>query len=185
MLEKLPHAIGHALKGRRPGLEATLYETVAADAPELIVVESAAFLEGEAIPVRFTADGEGVSPPLRWSGAPGDAAAVLVVVEDADSPTGKPLAHLVARRPGGDGAWLEGTAGREAEAAVGRNSFLKHAWTPPDPPPGHGPHRYVFQVFALRDAGDLAEAPSRGEAAKAMEGNVLAKGRLIATYERA
>lgn len=184
MLEKLPHAIGRALKDTRPGPEKCLYATAAPDAPELLTVESDAFLHEEALPVRFTEDGEGVSPPLRWSGVTRDTAAVLVVVEDADSPTPQPIVHLIAAvEPGADGVWPEGAL---PATTVGKNSFGKAGWLPPDPPPGHGPHRYLFQVFALRDAPRLHDHPGKGEIRKALEGcGVLAKGLLVGTYERA
>jgi phosphatidylethanolamine-binding protein (PEBP) family uncharacterized protein len=68
--------------------------------------------------------------------------------------------------------------------ATGLNSFLGHAWLPPDPPPGHGPHRYVFQVFALGGA-PLEKAPGREELFSAISERGIAAGRLIATYERA
>ena len=32
---------------------------------------------------------------------------------------------------------------------AGRNLYLQHAWLPPEPPPGHGEHRYVFQLFPM------------------------------------
>ena len=190
MLEKLPHAIGRALKDNRPGLEKTLHETCAKDAPELITVESSAFLHEGAIPPEHTADGRGVSPPLKWTGVTRDTAAVVVVVEDADSPTPKPLVHLLAYdERGRDGEWtageVKGPAGAGAGHAVGRNSFGHDGWLPPDPPPGHGVHRYVFQVFALKHASGLdKDHPGKKDIAKALEGNVLAKGVLIGTYER-
>lgn len=189
MLEKLPHALGRALKDRRPGLEKTLCETVAAEAPDVIVVESSAFLHGEPLPVRFTADGAGVSPPLKWTGVTDGTGAVMVVVEDADSPTSEPLVHLIAHdEPGHDGEWGEGEVkspgGEGGDHALGRNGFLKSEYLPPDPPPGHGAHRYVFQVFALKHRLDLKAHPGRKELLKALEGDLLAKGSLIGTYER-
>jgi phosphatidylethanolamine-binding protein (PEBP) family uncharacterized protein len=68
---------------------------------------------------------------------------------------------------------------------MGRNSFLKQAYAPPDPPPGHGPHRYAFEVFALDDAPALSRTPNRSAILDMMRGRVLAKGCLIGTYERA
>ena len=56
---------------------------------------------------------------------------------------------------------------------------------PPDPPPGHGPHRYCFQVFALDAAPKLHGSPIRTQVAHAMKGHVIAKGLLVGTYERA
>jgi phosphatidylethanolamine-binding protein (PEBP) family uncharacterized protein len=57
-------------------------------------------------------------------------------------------------------------------------------WLPPDPPPGHGVHRYVFQVFALAAGEPLSKAPGRKEVATAIRDRALAKGCLIGTYQR-
>ncbi len=67
---------------------------------------------------------------------------------------------------------------------TGRNSFFKQAWLPPDPPPGHGVHRYVFQVFALRHGAPFSPAPGRGEVIEAILERAVAAGCLIGTYER-
>jgi hypothetical protein len=67
---------------------------------------------------------------------------------------------------------------------LGRNAYLKAAYLPPDPPKGHGPHLYAFQIFALNRRLDFDRAPSRAAVMDAMRGHVLAKGLLTATYER-
>ena len=67
----------------------------------------------------------------------------------------------------------------------GRNSFQKDGWLPPDPPTGHGPHHYLFQVFALARPADLPASPGRGALLDALRDNVIAKGMLTGTYERA
>ena len=59
------------------------------------------------------------------------------------------------------------------------------AWLPPDPPPGHGIHRYVFQVFALRSGTDFSASPGRQELIDAIANRAVAGGYLIGTYERA
>jgi Raf kinase inhibitor-like YbhB/YbcL family protein len=190
MLEKLPHAVGHALQGLGPGLEGTVfYGGDVAAAPATIDVRSDAFLDGAAMPSRYTEDGEGVSPPLAWSGVPPGTAAIVLLVEDADSPTPAPLVHTIAwDLPGADGALPEAglkSKGAAGDAhALGKNSFLGAAYLPPDPPAGHGPHRYVFQVYALARPLELAGTPGRGALLYAMRGHVLAKGALIGTYER-
>jgi hypothetical protein len=187
MLEKLPAALGRALKGVRPGLDKTLYRSAELlDLPEAITVSSHAFLAGEALPQRFTADGDGLSPPLEWRGVPAEAAEVIVIVEDADSPTPQPLVHAIVHRlPGRDGGIAEGALSRDPPgAAMGRNSFLKAQWLPSDPPTGHGVHRYVFQVFALREAAGLGDHPGRGAVETALKRHAIAKGVLLSTYQR-
>ena len=187
MLEKLPDAIGHLLKGVRPGLEKTVYhDPRLADVEAAIAVTSPAFADGGALPVRFTDDGAGVSPPLHWNGAPLSAAAVVILVEDADSPTPAPLVHLIVHGlPGGDGVLAEGAASGDAPTvATGSNSFFKNAWLPCDPPSGHGDHRYVFQVYALDAAPDLGAHPGRGAIVEEVVKHAVAKGVLIGTYGR-
>ena len=190
MLEKLPHAVGHALQGLQPGPEATVFHggDVAA-VPDTIRVTSEAFADGSMMPARYTEDGEKISPPLAWSGVPAEAQAVVVLVEDADSPTSHPLVHaIVWDLPGSDGALPEGglkSKGAPGEPhALGKNSFLGAEYLPPDPPTGHGPHRYLFQVYALSRRPKLSGTPGRGALLDAMRGHVIAKGCLTGLYER-
>lgn len=187
MLEKLPAAVGRALKNVRPGLDKTLYRSAdLRGLPESITVSSLAFLAGDPLPSRFTADGEGVSPPLEWRGVPAGAAEVIVIVEDADSPTPQPLVHAIVHRlPGRDGGIAEGVLSRDPPGvAMGRNSFLKAQWLPCDPPVGHGVHRYIFQIFALREAGNLGDHPGRGAVETVLRRSAVAKGVLLGTYQR-
>jgi len=184
MLQVLPAGLGRALSRMRPGINALLFAGV--NVPAVIEVTSPAFLQGGAIPPLYTADGAGLSPPLSWRGLPADAAALLLVVEDADSPTPRPLVHAIATRLPLVGAGLaagdlEGMPG----LGLGRNSYFRRAWLPPDPPPGHGPHRYAFQVFALRRRPEgLGSNPGRGAVRAALGQGVIAKGCLIGTYAR-
>jgi Raf kinase inhibitor-like YbhB/YbcL family protein len=190
MLENIPAAIGHALSGIRPGLAKLTYAAEALAAPETITLTSEAFLHGETIPARFTADGAKVSPPLAFTNIPANAKSLVLVVEDADSPTPAPLCHMlawniVAEDGGLHEAALDTAAMPPARcgAIYGKNSFLISGWLPPDPPKGHGQHRYAFQVFALDYALELAEGSGRSAVVNALH-NVLAKGMLIGTYER-
>jgi Raf kinase inhibitor-like YbhB/YbcL family protein len=158
-----------------------------------IEVTSPAFEYNGRLPARCTADGDGVSPPIRWLGVPENAAALVLLIEDADSPTRQPLVHgIVWDLPGSDGELPEGALpssrsdanARAASEAMGRNSYLTRSYLPPDPPPGHGPHRYVFQVFALDYQPQFDSPPGRSALLEAIRSRVIAKGLLIGTYER-
>ncbi|CAN5217957.1 hypothetical protein BH09PSE6_BH09PSE6_02360 [soil metagenome] len=67
---------------------------------------------------------------------------------------------------------------------TGRNSFLRTAWLPPDPPPGHGVHRYAFQVFALKTDQPVDSSPGREALIEVLREHAIASGLLIGTYER-
>lgn len=191
MLEHLPSAVGQALKSFRPGLDKiTSMSSDFAAVPDTVAVSSKAFANGQAIPLRFTEDGAKVSPPLAWAAIPSGTAAVVLLIEDADSPTPAPLVHAIAwNLAGADGALEEGMLRSEGSPgwpqALGKNSFLRAEYLPPDPPSGHGAHHYAFQIFALDRTLDLDDEPGRGALIEAMKGHVLAKGTLVGVYERA
>ena len=190
MLEKLPEVIGHALHGVRAGLDQTVFNTLGLrEGMASIVLTSLAFADHAPLPARYTADGEGLSPPLQWTGLPAGAASLVLLVEDADSPTPHPLVHaIVVGLPAEDGALAEAalpSADQEGTGLhVGRNSYLQAAWLPPDPPPGHGVHRYAFQIYALRAAPVFSDNPGRDELIDALREHAMASGLLIGTCER-
>ena len=63
-----------------------------------IAVSSPAFGPDEPIPPEYTADGEGLSPPLEWRGVPMNADAVVLVIEEADGAARSPASPATARR---------------------------------------------------------------------------------------
>jgi Raf kinase inhibitor-like YbhB/YbcL family protein len=191
MLEKLPDVIGHVLQGARAGLDKILFNRIdLRNGTARIQISSLAFADHAPIPPRFTADGEGTSPPLQWHGVPENAASLVLIVEDADSPTPEPLVHVLAvdidprETRLEEGALLAAEDDSEAPVTLGRNSMLRHAWSPPDPPPGHGVHRYAFQIFALAAGEPFSKTPGRDEVEEAVRTRAIASGCLIGTYAR-
>jgi hypothetical protein len=138
------------------------------------------------LPARYTADGPGVSPPLAWSKVPPGTRSVVLVMEDADSPTPRPLVHAIAgvnphRHTLPEGAFS--STGTQ-ELQLSRNSFLGADYTPSDPPPGQGPDRYVFELFALDRVPRLGRRPGRRKVKSEMRGHVIGRGAITALYER-
>ncbi|MBE7203770.1 MAG: YbhB/YbcL family Raf kinase inhibitor-like protein [Parafilimonas terrae] len=190
MLEHIPSAVGAALSGLKAGMEKTAYHAAFQEVPEALTLTSPAFADGAALPARFTADGQGLSPPLAWSGLPTGTVALVLLVEDAGSPTPRPLVHLIAWNiPAAEQGLDEGalpSPGRRADShQLGQNSFLRSEWLPPDPPSGHGAHDYLFQIYALREALDLPDGSGRGRLLEAMRDCVIGKGKLLGRYSRA
>ena len=190
MLEKLPDVIGHALHDVRAGLDSLVFNTLGLRSGlAAIEVSSLAFADHAPIPSRYTADGIGHSPPVQWRNVPADVSTLVLLVEDADSPTPSPLVHaIVVGLPAGDGSLAEAALPRESHDGVGlhvgRNSYLQAGWLPPDPPPGHGVLRYAFQVFALDAQPAFSPTPGRDEVVEALRRHAIAAGLLIGVCER-
>jgi len=190
MFEKLPGMIGHALREQRAGMDATVIRQLdLRQGTGAIQVASMAFVDHGPIPELFTADGDGTSPPLHWTGVPEGSAGVVVLVEDADSPTPHPLVHAIAvDLPGQDGKLHDGDLNEQGEPSVrarlGRHSLLGIGWLPPDPPPGHGLHHYVFQVYALSQTVRWDTHPGRDAVIETLQAHAVASGWMVGTYTR-
>jgi Raf kinase inhibitor-like YbhB/YbcL family protein len=191
MLEHVPHWLGGLLRNVRAGharlaiVREDLHLPAAA-----IELSSPAFANGARLPERFTADGEGVSPPLVWGDVPEGTRSLALLVEDPDAPSMRPLVHaIVWNLPPTERGLAEAAIARDGSGGpdgrdVGRNSYFTEGWLPPDPPTGHGSHDYVFQLFALGETPDSGDNPGRSTLLDAMAGNILAAGLLVGTYSR-
>lgn len=188
MLEHLPEWLGASLSGVRAGAEhLTIVNPALGKSFAPIALSSPAFGDWIEMPPRFTADGAGVSPPLAWEDVPPGTQSLALIVEDADSPTPAPLVHAILwGLPAGMRALAEGAIVADtATGDTGRNSLLSQSWLSPDPPKGHGEHRYVFQLFALDcPAANLGDAPGRSAVVNAMAGHVIGAGMLTGLYAR-
>lgn len=150
-----------------------------------MLLQSSAFGEGEIIPQRLTCDGEDLSPPLRWTGAPAASRSFVILCDDPDAPAGT-WRHWAAYDIGHElGQLAEGASRRAPDFKEAINDFRRRGYGGPCPPRGHGPHRYRFTLLAL-DAPSLGlpdGAPFR-DVERATRGHVLAQARLMGTYER-
>jgi len=126
--------------------------------------------------------------PLQWKGVPDAAASVVLVVEDADSPTRHPLVPAIAYDLSGDrmqrGA-LSNPRGIPVLAQMGRNSFLTARYLPP-PIRRRATVRTDTRLRSLRST-IVPSLRMRQEAARLaqnMRDHVVAKGVLCGLYER-
>lgn len=151
-------------------------------------LESPAFAPGAAIPVRYTCDGEDVSPPLRWSGVPSDAKSLVLVVDDPDAPDPanpqRTWVHWVIYNLPPATAELaeDGASALPAGTRQAHNDWERPGYGGPCPPIGR--HRYFHKLYAL----DVV-LPDLGRADKAavlaaMRGHVLAEAELVGTRQR-
>ena len=155
-----------------------------------LALQSTAFAADAEIPSRYTCEGEDVSPPLAWSGAPAGTKSFALVVDDPDAPD--PAApkmtwvHWVLYDiPASAGGLHEDVdpAMLPAGTREGVNDWGRTGWGGPCPPIGR--HRYFHKLYALDTVlGDLGR-PKKAALEKAMKGHVLAEAVLVGTYRKA
>jgi len=155
-----------------------------------LTLSSSQLADGQRIPTRYTGDGRDVSPPLSWSPPPAGTAELALIMDDPDAPAAEPWVHWVLYKIPPDvtelaeGAGSAGRASSLAGARQGRNSWSTTGYRGPAPPRGHGVHHYHFKLYALDAKLDLPAGADKKSLLAAMAGHVLAKGELVATYQR-
>ena len=153
-------------------------------------LQSSAFQHGGAIPRRYTCDGDDVSPPLRWSGAPEKTRSFALIVDDPDAPDPaapkRVYVHWVLYDVPASVTSIDEdgeAAAVEAGARQGQNDWGRAGYGGPCPPIGR--HRYFFKLYALDAALGQMGTPAKRDVERAMQSHVLATAELMGTYQRA
>ena len=153
------------------------------------LLHSAVFLPGEAIPSRYTCEGEDISPPLAWMDPPPGTRSFTLLLDDPDAPDPAApkrvwLHWLLYNIPAAARALAEGVHPRDLPEGTkqGLNDGNRTGYGGPCPPVGR--HRYFFRLRALDiDLPDLGAA-SRAVLEQAARGHVLGEAVLMGTYRK-
>jgi Raf kinase inhibitor-like YbhB/YbcL family protein len=150
-----------------------------------IKIEGSAFKEGGMIPVKYTCDGEDVSPPLKWGDLPTGTRSIALISDDPDAPVGTWVHWVLYNLPPDVKALPENIPPKktlENGAVHGTNDFKRLGYGGPCPP--GGTHRYFFKIYALDKKIDLAPGATKAQLVNAMEGHILDSGQLMGKYKR-
>ena len=158
----------------------------AGNASPLIEMNSSAFANGTSIPVRYTCDGDNISPPLSWSGVPEETESLALIVDDPDAPGGN-FTHWVIYNISPEESGLAEGLPRERDLPrgmhQGNNSLGTTGYTGPCPPRGPA-HHYVFHLYALNATPDLPATVDRAVLEAEIQNYTVAEGVLVGTYGR-
>lgn len=181
---------------------------------EALKLFSPAFLDNQVLPVQFTCEGDGISPPLDWQGVPDDTKSLVLIMDhmpidhklNKNSP---PLQHKEAKtkKPEGlrwywsvynipanvsgiaSGANVDVRSNKENEQPVGTfGSNVVNDNNEYAPPCSKGPglKNYTFHLYALSKMLVLPESKhvSAETLRASMHGFVLASDALTVSFER-
>jgi Raf kinase inhibitor-like YbhB/YbcL family protein len=145
---------------------------------------SSAFADGAAVPLRFTCDGENLSPPLQWTDAPARTRSFVLLCDDPEAPAGT-WHHRTAYDLPPTVTELAAGAAQNKNLKQAVNDFRKMGYGGPCPPHGHGPHHYHFRLLALSTDHVAAKTnASCPEVEREARKYNIAEATLVGWYER-
>ena len=146
---------------------------------------SDAFEHGGNIPVKYSCNGEDISPHLKWSDPPMGVKSFCLIMEDPDTPLGV-FTHWVLFNIPTDKRELQENIPKRAlfddGMIQGRNGYLKNSFIGPCPPWGR--HRYIFTFYALDILLEPDPKLNKKKLLQQISDHILDKTELLGYYSR-
>ena len=204
ILKYIEYAIGRVLASRR-GYDAAIFVKTppfaAFPSPTLDLTSPDCGPSESVMSNEYSMFGGGLIPSFSWAAGGPDVKEYILISEDVDAPLGHPNVHgiycfIPASTTGVTPADFEEIEGEgKGNGAV---RMLKSGWRvgknrrgwvyiPPRPIMGHGPHRYFWELVALKEKLDpevVSEVPTKEELAKLVEGKVVGWGQWVGVFTR-
>ncbi len=153
---------------------------------DMITLTSPAFRDGEAIPSRYTCEGENIHPELRIAEVPEGTVSLVLVMEDPDIPESvkqnmgiEVFDHWVVFNMPAETTLI---AERETPPGIEGMNSAGQGYTGPCPPDGE--HRYIFTLYAADTVLQLNSAAGKAEVLEALQGHILERTTLTGVYEK-
>lgn len=143
---------------------------------------SSAFNNEGLIPSKYTCNGENVSPPIEWGGAPKNTKSFALLMDDPDAPIGTVDHWVVFNIPATTTSFPEAISSYPEGTQLGHNFSKKNTYGGPCPPDKE--HRYFFKLYALDTLLNLKAGVSKADVLAAIKGHVLVEAQLIGKYDQ-
>jgi Raf kinase inhibitor-like YbhB/YbcL family protein len=152
-----------------------------------LTLTSSAFAANASIPSKYSCEGQNVSPPLAWSGAPFGTKSFALIVQDPDAPDPaapkKVVTHwVVYDLPSIVTTIAEAGADLPPPTRQAKNEKGDERYMGPCPPTGR--HRYFFKLYALDVTLPKLAGSKEADVEQAIQGHVLGTGELVGTYQK-
>jgi Raf kinase inhibitor-like YbhB/YbcL family protein len=166
----------------------------------------------EKIPIKYTADGDNLNPPLEIFNIPNGTKSLVIIVDDPDAErvvgytwihwirfnipvfedyfNPRKNLHVITRDFSGNpktNTNLKSFVMIEENSQPGIGGFStykREEYGGPNPPKGSGIHRYFFKVYAIDSKLNLNREANKIELEKAMDGHVIDEAELVGIYGR-
>jgi len=146
--------------------------------PGKLVVTSTAFANMGVIPVKYTCDGQGATPPLKVTNIPPGSQSLAIIVYDYNAtPEGGETFWII---------WNLDTYGNIPEDFHNSHETMNAAHQYGNTPlcAKSGNHKYHFIVYALDTRLVIGKNTTKASIEKVMRGHVLGKGEIVGIYNK-
>ncbi len=146
-------------------------------------LSSRAFSHGQKIPVKYTCDGDELSPPLEIKGVPENAKSLVLIMDDPDVPksvrSDQMWVHWVLFNIPPETKVIEEDAAPPGILGSGTERMGYQGPCPPD-----REHRYFFKLYALDTVLKLKEGSTKKQVEEAMKHHILSMSEVVGRYAR-
>lgn len=154
---------------------------VLAFASDKFTLTSSSFSSGGRIPVKYTGQGQDISPQLSWRQVPAKTQSLALICRDPDAP-GEEFIHWLAVGISSQATSLpEGIKANDKRLIQGTNDFSTIGYAGPNPPKGPA-HRYYYELWALDYQPKLAPRFTLQQFRQATKHHILAKAQYMGRY---
>lgn len=155
-------------------------------------IMSSAFRDKQTLPIKYSCDGQDLSPPLSWENVPKGTSSFVIICEDRDAPLGTWDHWIIYDIPAKFKKLDEGFGKKDLASLTGgikqgKNSFKRFGYGGACPPRGDRPHRYIFKIYALdikKLKFDGGKDVTKDMVIKEMKGHVLERSAIMAIFSR-
>jgi Raf kinase inhibitor-like YbhB/YbcL family protein len=142
---------------------------------------SQAFHDGGFLPIKYTFRGENISPPLTIANMPYGTRSMVLMMHAPNTSSGDWLHWSLYNIPREVTEIAENTV--PAGALQGSISTGRVGYSGPNPQPGTGVRRYIFELYALTIVLELESGADRMILEQHLRGgNIIAQTQLTALY---
>jgi Raf kinase inhibitor-like YbhB/YbcL family protein len=155
--------------------------------PMPLQLSSSAFSSGQTIPIKYTCEGQDLSPPLEWTGLPAETKSLALIIDDPDAPDPDApkmtwVHWILYNIPPSTKGLSEGVTAFPSGTLEGLNDWKRTRYGGPCPPIGS--HRYFHKLYALDTVLSSLKQPTKAQLEKAMEGHIIASAEYIGIYRK-
>lgn len=142
-------------------------------------ISSPSFKDGEAIPFKYSCEGENINPEIDIERIPDGARSLVLIVDDPDAPNGLWTHWILYNIPANTAKITENSApGKQGISTSKQKGYIGPC------PPGKETHRHFFRLYALDTNLEESDGLTREQIDRKILEHVISTAEIMGYYLR-